>query len=123
MDVQLQQEIDLLYKRMCSGIGNPVRIAILYALAERPQYVSELAAELDVPQSTISRHLKILGDHDLVTSSREGAMVYYALADRRIVEGLELFRLALRDRLAKQAQVAEFTMLDAKAGQQQLVDG
>lgn len=112
MDQQLLQEIDLLYTQVCQGMGDPKRLAIMYALAHQPRYVGELAEELDLPQPTVSRHLKILRDRSLVESSREGNAVYYAIKDRRIIEALDTLRAMLRDRLAEQAELAHFSALE-----------
>ena len=105
MDNQLIQEIDLLHDRVCRGLSDPKRIMILYALNQSPRYVSELAAELEMPQPTISRHLKILRDCSLVKTHREGAAVYYAINDQRIIQALDLMRAMLRDRIMQQARV------------------
>ncbi|MBN1966857.1 MAG: winged helix-turn-helix transcriptional regulator [Anaerolineae bacterium] len=114
MDLQLAQELELLYSRICHALGDPKRLLILYALAKHPRYVSELAEELDMPQPTVSRHLKVLRERNLVTTTREGAAVYYALADTRIIQALDLMRAILRDSLVEQARLAEFTALDAE---------
>ncbi len=42
--------------------------------------VSELCAVLQLPQSTVSRHLKTLGDAGWVASRRDGTSRYYSLA-------------------------------------------
>ena len=105
MDAGLVQEIELLNQRVCKGLGDPKRVMILYALAERPQYVSELAAELNTPQPTISRHLKILRDCALVTAQRESNTVYYAVADPRIIQALDLMRAMLHDRVMENARL------------------
>jgi ArsR family transcriptional regulator len=107
MDEKLEQEITLLHARVCSGLADPTRILILYALVDRPKYVGELADELDTPQPTVSRHLKILRDRSLVVSKREGAAVYHSLTDRRIIEALDLLRAVLHGILAQQADLIE----------------
>ena len=56
----LAQEISELEADFCSALSDPTRLLILYALAEAPHNVTELAHELDVIQPTASRHLKIL---------------------------------------------------------------
>ena len=112
MDAQLAQEIDLLYNRICHALGDPKRLLILYALARQPRYVSELAEELNIPQPTVSRHLKVLRERCLVAASREGAAVYYALVDERVIQALDLLRAVVRDRLLEQARLAEFAALD-----------
>ena len=112
LESRMRKELELLYSRMCSGIGHPIRLSILYSLAQQPRYVTELAADLDIPQPTISRHLKILSDHSLVTATREGPNVYYSLADRRVLDALDIMRTILRDRLAEEARLAQFSALD-----------
>ena len=42
--------------------------------------MSELCAVLQLPQSTVSRHLKTLADAGWVTSRRDGTSRYYSLA-------------------------------------------
>lgn len=80
---------------------------LLYTLVEAPRYVSELANILNLPQPTVSRHLKILRDCGLVKTNREGAAVYYALTDERVIQALDLMRGMLRDRIRDQAQVVD----------------
>ncbi|NWF69695.1 MAG: winged helix-turn-helix transcriptional regulator [Chloroflexi bacterium] len=105
MDSQLMEEIELLHNQVCQALGDPIRIAVIYLLANRAQNVSDLTAELDLPQSTVSRHLKILRDRALVKTTRQGTAVYYALSDKRIVQALDLMRGLLRDRVVQQLQV------------------
>jgi DNA-binding transcriptional ArsR family regulator len=49
------------------------------ALLERHELtVTELCAVLQLPQSTVSRHLKMLADAGWVTSRREGTSRFYS---------------------------------------------
>ncbi len=114
MEKQLIQEIELLHHRMCKGINDSKRLMILYALAEKPRYVSELAVELDTPQSTISRHLKVLRDLNMVETAREGAAVYYSLTDERVIQALDLLRDVLKDRIMAEARLVEVNILDSR---------
>jgi DNA-binding transcriptional ArsR family regulator len=107
MDERLEQEINLLHAHVCQALADPKRILILYALADGPQYVSELADSLDIPQPTVSRHLKVLRERSLVTTERNGAAVYYSLTDNRVVEALDLLRALLGDVLTQQAQLVQ----------------
>lgn len=44
----------------------------------KPMPAGELAAELDIPASTLSTHLAILSRAQLVTAERQGRMILYA---------------------------------------------
>jgi len=106
LDERLRREVNLLHANVCQALADPRRILILYALAESPKCVNELAEAIDCPQSTTSRHLKILRDRRLVNTEREGAAVRYSLADGRVIEALDSLRAVLVDTLEQQAQLA-----------------
>ena len=107
MDRTLVEDVNLLHAQMCQGLADPTRILILYSLSESPRYVNELAEVLDVSQPTASRHLKVLRDRGLVTATREGNTVHYALRDRRVIQALDLLRTVMADLLAERAELAE----------------
>jgi DNA-binding transcriptional ArsR family regulator len=106
LDAQLEAEVNLLHAHVCQALAEPKRILILYALADEPRYVSELADYLDTPQSTVSRHLKVLRDQSLVSTERSGSSVLYSLGDHRVIEALDLLRGVLMGALTQQAQLA-----------------
>jgi ArsR family transcriptional regulator len=107
MDERLEREVNLLHAHVCQALADPKRILILYSLAEKPRYVSELADYLGIPQPTVSRHLKVLRDRSLVSTDRDGATVYYSLTDNRVVDALDLLRAVLADKLTAQAELAQ----------------
>ena len=117
MDTQFIEEIEMLHNRVCTALGDPKRLMLLYILAGKPRNVTELAAELDIPQPTLSRHLSILRERALVKTQREGTSVYYSLADRRVIDALDLLRSLVRDQALAQAHLADFTALDAQRAQ------
>lgn len=62
---------------------------------------------LALPQPTVSRHLRVLRDRQLVTAHRQANLVWYELADDRVVAALDLLRAVLRDRLEARGVLAE----------------
>jgi len=54
-------------------------------LAERETTVGELADALGVRQSVVSQHLALLRKDDFVKTRREGQLIWYALADERVI--------------------------------------
>jgi ArsR family transcriptional regulator len=103
----LRDEINRLHAHVCSGLADPIRILILYSLSEAKFNVTELSKSLDIPQPTVSRHLKVLRDRDIVRSEREGQSVYYTLSDHRIIDALDLLRGVLADNLESQGILAQ----------------
>lgn len=101
----LAQEVSQLEANLCSAFADPTRILILYALNERLRNVTELTIELGATQSTTSRHLKILRDHGLVRTTRQGVNIIYELTDSRLIEALDILRSVLRDSIALKANL------------------
>lgn len=63
-------------------ISEPTRLRILNCLAVAPLCVSDLQAILDLPQPTVSRHLAVLRQLDLVRDTPVGPYVLYRLRRR-----------------------------------------
>ena len=105
MEPVLQREIQLLHAEICQALADPKRIALLYTLDKGAQCVTDLAEALDVPQPTVSYHLRILRERGLVLAEPDGTTVRYSLTDRRIVEALDMLRSMLADILARQAEL------------------
>lgn len=107
MAYSLEQEVNQLHAEICAGLADPKRILILYALHDKPRTVNELVELLDLSQPTVSRHLKVLRERGMVTTSRYGATVEYRIADERLIQALDLLRAVLASKLMNQAALAD----------------
>lgn len=105
--MDFQKEATFLHAEMCSALADPSRIMILYALSEHRLNVSDLAEAIGVPQSTASRHLKILRERGLVRPVRRGSSVVYNLTDHRLISALDILRAVLHDRIQYRANLME----------------
>ena len=101
-----ESEIRELHAQICQALADPTRIMLLYAIAEGPRNVGELAEVLGLSQPNVSRHLKVLRERGMATATREGVNVVYSLSDKRVIRALDLMREVLSDHLAQRAQLA-----------------
>ena len=74
-----------------SALADGTRRAIVSRLADGPQAVGQLAAELPVSRSAVSQHLKVLKDAGLVSERAAGTRRVYRLNPAAVA--------ALRDQL------------------------
>ena len=102
----LKEEVVRLHAQVCSGLADSNRILIIYSLADGPRSVNDIANKMDLPQPTVSRHLKVLRERGIVRAERDGQTINYHLADKRYVQALDLLRAALADQLKDQALLA-----------------
>jgi len=71
-------------------LGDPTRVRLLYALAQRELCVCDLSAVLGMTQSAISHQLRVLRSARLVRYRKAGKMVYYALADKHVTQFIDV---------------------------------
>lgn len=74
-------------------LGDAKRTRILYALLEAGELcVCDIAATVDVMESTVSQALRLLRTAGIVANRRAGRVVYYRLADAHVRSLLDLSR-------------------------------
>jgi ArsR family transcriptional regulator, arsenate/arsenite/antimonite-responsive transcriptional repressor len=72
------------------AIVDPTRVRIIAALRRGELCVCELVDALEIYQSTLSGHLQVLRQTDLVRTRKEGRWIYYSLTDQKtaLIEAL-----------------------------------
>ena len=79
-DARVLQDASTFFKVM----GDGTRFRILLALDGHEMCVCDLTAVLQMSKSAVSHQLRRLRENKLVTSRREGKMVFYAIADDHV---------------------------------------
>lgn len=81
-------------------LADPLRCRMLLVLERHELTVSELCTVLQLPQSTVSRHLKTLADAGWVSSRREGTSRYYSSAVDDLDSGAQRLWPLIREQVA-----------------------
>ena len=113
MKENLIDELNRLHAQVCGALSDANRILILYFLAEGSKSVTGLVNDLGISQSTVSRHLKILRERNMVISHREGQSVIYELGDERIIQALDLLRAFMADEIEAQIELVKAAQKDS----------
>jgi len=92
------EQARLLFK----AFADPVRLAVVQALAGGERCVCELTSELNLAQSRLSFHLRVLRDAGLIASREQGRWVYYRLSPEAI-SALQRWLAALAQRCQRPA--------------------
>ena len=61
------------------ALSDPIRREILNLLKEKRMSAGEICEHFDVTDASISRHLSVLKEADLIRDTREGKFIYYEL--------------------------------------------
>ena len=70
----------------CKALADDTRQQILEILLEGEKCVGDIVDVFSMSQPTISHHLNILKQFNLVTSRKEGKQVFYAINRDNVVE-------------------------------------
>lgn len=89
-------------------LADPTRVRLLRLLDRQELSVSELCVVLQMPQSTVSRHLKLLASEEWISSRRDGNNHLYRVEHCDWTEA----RAGLWDWVRQQAAHAATTQLD-----------
>lgn len=82
------------------ALADPIRGRLLLVLERQELNVREIQAALRLPQSTVSRHLKLLVDLGLVQTRSEGTSNWYRMPDRDLAAPARRLWQAVRDDVA-----------------------
>ncbi|MEZ5012690.1 MAG: metalloregulator ArsR/SmtB family transcription factor [Chitinophagales bacterium] len=86
------------------AIADPTRRAILLLLASQSMSAGAIAANFDTARPTVSKHLQILTECELLSQEHNGREVYYHLnaqGMKEIADYIEPFRMMWEHRFHK----------------------
>ncbi len=90
-----------------AALSDPIRVRMLLQLERHELTVGELCSVLQLPQSTVSRHLKTLADDGWVVSRRDGTSRYYGMDAERLDQGADRLWPLIREQVADTAGAAQ----------------
>lgn len=67
-------------------LSNKDRLLLLCRLAQDEMCVSDLEAQLDIRQPTLSQQLGVLRSEGVVSTRRQGKNIFYRVSDRALLE-------------------------------------
>ena len=86
------------------ALADPTRRAVLLLLASQPMTAGSIAAHFNTARPTVSRHLQILTECELLAPEQTGREIYYGLNPEKlkeIADYLEPFRQLWEARFSK----------------------
>lgn len=90
-----------------SALADTTRCRMLLLLERHELTVSELCAVLQMPQSSVSRHLKTLADDDWVLSRRDGTSRFYSMVAEDLDAGARRLWPLIREQVATTSAAAQ----------------
>ncbi|MES2830332.1 MAG: metalloregulator ArsR/SmtB family transcription factor [Bacteroidota bacterium] len=86
------------------AIADPTRRAILTLLTTQAMSAGVIAANFDTARPTVSKHLQILAECELLKQEQNGREIYYSINPKNmkeVADFIEPFRMLWEDRFNK----------------------
>ena len=96
-----------LKSEVLSALAHANRIRIIEYLREGRKCACEIGPELQLEQSNLSRHMKLLIQAGIINSWKEGQKVMYEVVDNNIFKLLDTVSVVLKDRMKIRMEALE----------------
>ncbi len=102
-----EREILRLHAELCKMLSNPIRLEILNLIRDGEKTVGELVEATELRQANLSQHLASMRQRGVVMARKDGAKVYYRVANPKIVRACKLIREVLFEQLTEGKKLVE----------------
>ena len=97
------------HAEMCKVFSHPKRLELIQALRDGEMSVAHLCRRLKLSPANMSQHLAMMRERRLVVSRKQGNVVYYRLANPKLLLAFDTLREVLTDQIQKDAALLETT--------------
>ena len=115
----MERELYQCHADMCKVFSHPTRLELLNVLREKEMSVGDLASRLNVAIGNLSQHLNMMKQRRVLASRKDGNVVYYRLANPKMLRAFDLIREILLEGMQRQSVLvrhAEATRAQGRAG-------
>ncbi len=103
----MNKKIYEMHAEICKVFTNPKRLEIISLLRDGEKTVNELTELAGVPQANVSQHLTVLRQNNVVTTRRNGANIYYKIANPKMLQACDLMREVLLEQLKENEKLVK----------------
>ena len=100
-----EERIFAYHAEMCQVFSHPKRLEVIDVLRDGEMSVSDLAQRLGLAQGNLSQHLSMMKDRRILLSRKEGNMVYYRIANPKLIRCFDMMREMLFEQIRQDASL------------------
>ena len=103
----MEDQINIYHSEMCKVFSHPKRLELINVLREREMRVGDLSEKLGLASANLSQHLAMMKERRILISRKEGNVVYYRIANPRILEAFDLLRAIMFEQIRQDAALIQ----------------
>lgn len=103
----MEDQIYAYHADMCKVFSHPKRLEVINVLRDGEMTVSELVQKLGLTIGNLSQHLSMMKERRILLSRKEGNMVYYRIANPKLIPCFDMMREMLFDQIRQDAALIQ----------------
>jgi ArsR family transcriptional regulator len=104
---QVDRDFFCMHSELCKTLANDKRQMILASLRDKELSVGDLVEATGISQANLSQHLATMRAHDVVRTRRDGARVYYSIANPKLIQAFDLITEVMQESMDRRAKASE----------------
>ena len=103
----MEDQIYAYHAEMCKVFSHAKRLELINLLRVEEVSAGELGEKLGLAPANLSQHLTMMRERHILVSRKDGNVVYYRIANPRLIEAFDLLREILFEQIRQDAALIE----------------
>ncbi len=103
----MEDQIYAYHAEMCKVFSHPKRLELIDVLRDQEMSVGELCQRLQLSPANLSQHLAMMRERRILTSRKEGNVVYYRIANPKLLQACDILWEILFEQIRQEAALIE----------------
>ena len=104
---EIQKKIYEYHAEMCKVFSHPTRLEIINTLRDGEMNVTELSGRIGVDMGNLSQHLGMMRDRRILSTRKEGNIVYYRLTNPKMLNAFDILREILIEQIKRDGNLVD----------------
>ncbi len=103
----MEDQIYVYHAEMCKVFSHPKRLELINLLRDKEMSAGQLGEGLGLAPANLSQHLTMMRERHILASRKEGKVVYYRIANPRLLQAFDLLREILFEQIRQDAALIQ----------------
>jgi ArsR family transcriptional regulator len=103
----MEDQLYAYHAEMCKVFSHPKRLELIDILRDKEMSAGELGERLGLTPANLSQHLTMMRERHILISRKDGNIVYYRIANHRLLEAFDLLREILFEQIRQDAALIQ----------------
>ncbi|MFQ5997055.1 MAG: ArsR/SmtB family transcription factor [Dehalococcoidales bacterium] len=103
----MEDQLYAYHAEMCKVFSHPKRLELINVLRDEEMSAGELGERLGLTPANLSQHLAMMRERHILVSRKEGNVVYYRIANPRLLDAFDLLREILFAQIRQDAALIQ----------------